>query len=113
MATKTPSLLEQSITTIIDTFHKYSTQEGHPDTLSQREFIKMVKTDLANFLKKEKRKVNLINDIMEDLDTNLDKQLSFEEFSILMAKMVYATHEKMHEKNPRGHDHSHGSGLGK
>lgn len=51
MATKTPSLLEQSITTIIDTFHKYSTQEGHPDTLSQREFIKMVKTDLANFLK--------------------------------------------------------------
>lgn len=50
---------------------------------------------------------------MEDLDTNLDKQLSFEEFSILMAKMVYATHEKMHEKNPRGHDHSHGSGLGK
>ncbi|CAH6913059.1 protein S100-A9 [Phodopus roborovskii] len=113
MATQTPSLLERSISTIIDTFHKYAKEEGHTDTLSQGEFKKMVKADLANFLKKEKRKDKLINDIMEDLDTNLDKQLTFEEFVVLMAKMVHATHEKMHEKNPRGHDHSHGLGLGK
>ncbi|MDN8834010.1 hypothetical protein Q0L96_13500, partial [Staphylococcus aureus] len=113
MATKTPSLLERSIETIINIFHKYSVEGGHPDTLSQGEFKKLVKTDLANFLKKEKRKDELINDIMEDLDTDLNKQLSFEEFVILMAKMVHATHEKMHEHNSRGHNHSHGSGLGK
>lgn len=51
---------------------------------------------------------------MEDLDTNQDKQLSFEEFTMLVAKLVHASHEKMHEGNhPRGNDHSHGSGFGK
>lgn len=51
---------------------------------------------------------------MEDLDTNQDKQLSFEEFTMLVAKLVHASHEKMHEGNhPRGNEHSHGSGFGK
>ncbi|CAO2599003.1 Protein S100-A9 [Lemmus lemmus] len=114
MATNTPSLMERSIDTIIDTFHKNSTMEGHPDTLSQKEFKQLVKKDLATFMKKEKRRDSIINDIMEDLDTNQDKQLSFEEFVILIAKLVYATHEKMHEgNNPRGSQHKHGSGFGK
>ncbi|XP_008853793.1 protein S100-A9 [Nannospalax galili] len=106
------SQLERSIETIIDTFHKHSTKEGHPDTLSQKEFKNVVNNDLPNFLKKEKKEDKVINDIMEDLDTNQDKQLSFEEFTMLIAKLVHATHEKMHENNPRGDNHSHGKGLG-
>lgn len=51
MATRTPSEMERSINTIIDVFHKNSTMEGHPDTLSQKEFKQMVKKDLANFMK--------------------------------------------------------------
>lgn len=51
MATKTPSLMERSINTVIDVFHQYSKMEGHPDTLSQKEFKQMVKKDLANFMK--------------------------------------------------------------
>ncbi|KAM7318379.1 hypothetical protein ACRRTK_023116 [Alexandromys fortis] len=114
MAHQNPSLMERSINTIIDVFHTNSKVEGDPDTLSQKEFKQMVKKDLANFMKKEKRRDKIINDIMEDLDTNQDKQLSFEEFVMLVAKLVYATHEKMHEGNhPRGNDHSHGSGFGK
>ncbi|XP_059120816.1 protein S100-A9 [Peromyscus eremicus] len=113
MATKTPSVMERNINTVIDVFHQHSRMEGNTDTLSQKEFKKMVKNDLANFLKKEKRRNSLINDMMEDLDTNQDKQLSFEEFVMLVAKLVFATHEKMHEGHPRGNDHSHGSGFGK
>ncbi|KAK7800878.1 hypothetical protein U0070_011188 [Myodes glareolus] len=114
MATRTPSAMERSINTIIDVFHKNTAVEGNTDTLSQKEFKQMVKKDLANFMKKEKRREKVINDIMEDLDTNQDKELSFEEFVILVAKLVYASHEKMHEGNhPRGNDHSHGSGFGK
>lgn len=51
MATRTPSVMERSINTVIDIFHKNATLEGHPDTLSQKEFKQMVKIDLANFMK--------------------------------------------------------------
>lgn len=54
----------------------------------------------------------LIKDIMEDLDTNGDKQLSFEEFVMLIAKLVHASHEEMHKNTPKGQGHSHGPGLG-
>nr|6ZFE_A Chain A, Protein S100-A9 [Mus musculus] len=113
MANKAPSQMERSITTIIDTFHQYSRKEGHPDTLSKKEFRQMVEAQLATFMKKEKRNEALINDIMEDLDTNQDNQLSFEEAMMLMAKLIFACHEKLHENNPRGHGHSHGKGCGK
>ncbi|XP_036047206.1 protein S100-A9 [Onychomys torridus] len=115
MATKTPSMMERNINTIIEVFHQHARTEGNTDTLSQKEFKNMVKSDLANFMKKEKKKEKLINDIMEDLDTNDDKQLAFEEFVMLVAKLVFATHEKMHasEQNLRGKEHSHGSGFGK
>ncbi|XP_013365438.1 PREDICTED: protein S100-A9 isoform X2 [Chinchilla lanigera] len=101
------SLLERSLETIIDTFHQYSTKAGHPDTLNKREFRALAKTELPNFLK-----CGDINDIMEDLDTNQDQQLSFEEVSMLFARLTNASHEKMHEGHHRGHDHSHGPGLG-
>ncbi|XP_028746688.1 protein S100-A9 [Peromyscus leucopus] len=112
MATKTPSVMERNINTVIDVFHQYSRKGGNPDTVRQQEFKEMVKTDLATFLKKEKKDETLINDIMEDLDTNQDKQLSFEEYTMLIAKLIFATHEKLHEGHRRGNEHSHGSGFG-
>lgn len=48
---------------------------------------------------------------MEDLDTNADKQLSFEEFIMLMARLTWASHEKMHEDD-EGPGHHHKPGLG-
>jgi hypothetical protein len=51
MANKAPSQMERSITTIIDTFHQYSRKEGHPDTLSKKEFRQMVEAQLATFMK--------------------------------------------------------------
>ena len=106
------SKLEPSLDTIIDTFHKYSQLEGHPDTLNKKEFKQLAEKELANFLKCENRKQEEINDIMEDLDTNQDEQLSFEEVIMLFARLINASHEKMHEGHHRGHDHSHGKGLG-
>uniref|UniRef100_A0A452R0M5 EF-hand domain-containing protein n=1 Tax=Ursus americanus TaxID=9643 RepID=A0A452R0M5_URSAM len=75
------SQLECSIQTIINIFHQYSVRLGHPDTLNQKELKQLVKKELPNFLKKQKKNDNAINKIMEDLDTNGDKQLNFEEFS--------------------------------
>ncbi|KAM6168247.1 protein S100-A9 [Erethizon dorsatum] len=106
------SLMERSLETIINTFHHYSRQAGHPDTLNKKEFKDLVNKELPNFLKCERKKGE-IDDIMEDLDTNQDQQLSFEEVIMLFAKLTNASHDKMHEGgHHRGHDHSHGPGLG-
>ncbi|XP_007946782.1 protein S100-A9 [Orycteropus afer afer] len=105
------SQLECNIETIINIFHQYSVRLGHPDTLNQREFKQLVKKELANFLKKQKRDDKAINHILEDLDTNGDKQLNFEEFVILVGRLTHASHEEMH-KNAHGEGHSHGPGLG-
>lgn len=69
-------------------------------------------TTLLPNLQKEKKNEAAINDIMEDLDTNGDKDLSFEEFIILVAKLTIASHEEMHKNTPKGEGHSHGPGFG-
>lgn len=63
-------------------------------------------------LQQKGRNEALIKDLMDDLDTNGDKQLSFEEFVMLIAKLIYASHEEMHKNTPKGQGHSHGPGLG-
>ncbi|XP_014647354.1 PREDICTED: protein S100-A9-like [Ceratotherium simum simum] len=100
------SEMERSIETIINVFHQYSVRLGHPDTLNQKEFKQLVQKELENFLKNKKKDEKVINHILEDLDTNVDKQLSFEEFIVLVARLTVASHEKMHE-NAQGHGHSH------
>ncbi|XP_004620094.1 protein S100-A9 [Sorex araneus] len=106
------SRMEASIENIINTFHQYSTRLKHPDTLNYAEFKDLVKKELPNFLKQKNRDEAALKDIMEDLDTNADKQLSFEEFTMLVAKLVVASHEEMHKNTPKGPGHSHGPGLG-
>ncbi|KAM5294120.1 protein S100-A9 isoform 1-T2 [Glossophaga mutica] len=107
-----PSLMECSIDNIIKIFHQYSRQQDHPDRLNQSEFKELVQKELPNFLKKEGRDEEAIKEILEDLDTSGDKQLSFEEFSMLVAKLTEAAHEEMHKNNPKGDHHSHGGGFG-
>ncbi|XP_054418862.1 protein S100-A9 [Pteronotus mesoamericanus] len=107
-----PSQMEGSINTVIKIFHQYSRRQDHHDRLNQREFSQMVKKELPNFLKKEKRDERAIKDILEDLDTNGDKELSFEEFSMLVARLTNAAHEEMHKHTHKGKDHEHGPGFG-
>ncbi|KAF6075806.1 S100 calcium binding protein A9 [Phyllostomus discolor] len=107
-----PSLMECSINNVIKIFHQYSRQEAHTDRLNQNEFKELVQKELPNFLQKENRNEAAIKEILEDLDTSGDKQLSFEEFAMLVAKLTEAAHEEMHKDGHRGHDHQHGKGFG-
>ncbi|KAG3281598.1 hypothetical protein H1C71_032284 [Ictidomys tridecemlineatus] len=106
------SQMESSIETVINVFHQYAVRLGNRDTLNQKEFIQMVQKELQNYLKKEGKNEKLINHILEDLDTNVDKQLSFEEFVMLIAKLIHASHEEMHKNASNTEGHSHGPGLG-
>ncbi|XP_019482834.1 PREDICTED: protein S100-A9 [Hipposideros armiger] len=106
------SLMECSFETIINIFHQYSVRLGHPDRLNQREFKQLVKKELPNFLKKQKRNEAAINKIMVELDTDGDKDLTFEEFAVLIGRLTAASHEEMHRTAPPGEGHSHGPGFG-
>ncbi|XP_036922938.1 protein S100-A9 [Sturnira hondurensis] len=107
-----PSLMECSIENVIKVFHQYSRRQEHLDRLNQSEFKELVQKELPTFLKKEGRDEKAIEEILEDLDTNGDKQLSFEEFSMLVAKLTEAAHEEMHKNSPKGDHHHHGPGFG-
>ncbi|XP_014720470.3 protein S100-A9-like isoform X1 [Equus asinus] len=106
------SQMERDLETIINVFHQYSVRLGHPDTLNQKEFKQLVQKELANFLQNEQKDEGAINHILEDLDTNEDKQLSFEEFIMLVIRLTLASHQKMHENAPKLPGHHHGGGLG-
>ncbi|XP_045672726.1 LOW QUALITY PROTEIN: protein S100-A9 [Phyllostomus hastatus] len=108
-----PSLMECSINNVIKIFHQYSRHEDHPDRLSQSEFKELVQKELPTFLKKENRDEEAIKEILEDLDTSGDKQLSFEEFAMLVAKLTQAAHEEMHKGGHIGDHHQHREGFGK
>lgn len=69
-------------------------------------------TTLSPNLQKEKRNEALIKDILEDLDTSGDNDLSFEEFITLVGRLTEASHEEMHKNTPKGHGHTHGPGFG-
>lgn len=69
-------------------------------------------TALPPNLQKQKRDEAAINHILEELDTNGDTELTFEEFSVLIARLTVASHEEMHKTAPPGKGHSHGPGFG-
>ncbi|XP_048193134.1 protein S100-A9-like [Perognathus longimembris pacificus] len=97
----TKSQMEKHLDTVNNVFHHYSVRLGHPDTLNKKEVKQLVQKELPNFLKKENKDDKEINEIMEDLDTNQDDTLDFDEFVILVARVSNTFHEEMH-KNAHG-----------
>ncbi|OBS79624.1 hypothetical protein A6R68_22174, partial [Neotoma lepida] len=105
--------MEQGMETIIKTFHKHSRKEGDPDTLSEKEFKQLVNKDMPNTLKKEKKDEKAMNHMMEDLDTNEDGHVSFDEFVSLLSKVLITNHKKIHENvSSSGHDQDHSPSYG-
>uniref|UniRef100_A0A8C8UCM2 EF-hand domain-containing protein n=1 Tax=Peromyscus maniculatus bairdii TaxID=230844 RepID=A0A8C8UCM2_PERMB len=110
------SQMEQGMETIIKTFHKHSGKEGDPDTLSQKEFKQLLNKDMPNTFKKEKKDKKAMNHMMEDLDTDKDGQLCFDEFVDLLVKVLITDHKKTHKNvssydNGLSHDPSYGPSL--
>lgn len=77
-----------------------------------RPWPRLALTTLSPDLQKQKKNDKAINHMMEELDTNGDKDLSFEEFAILVARLTELSHEEMHKTAPPGEGHSHGPGFG-
>ncbi|XP_029786421.1 protein S100-A12-like [Suricata suricatta] len=89
--------LEDHLEGIIDVFHQYSAQEGHQDTLSKGEMKKLMMRELPNSLKNTKDQAT-IDKIFQDLDADKNGQVTFEEFVVLVSRVLQTAHENIHKE---------------
>nr|XP_044994514.1 protein S100-A9-like [Jaculus jaculus] len=86
--------LEESIENIVNIFHQYSVRIEPRDLLNKKELRNLVANELPNFLKKETRNQTALDDLMEDLDKNQDSQLDFNEFVVLVSRVLQARQQQ-------------------
>ncbi|XP_058503322.1 S100 calcium binding protein T [Solea solea] len=95
-----PSTLENAMQLMIQTFHKYSGDEGDKYTLSRSELKEMLTTELATYLGNAQDK-EAVDKIMGDLDSNNDGEVDFTEFIILIGALTVACNDYFQEYNDK------------
>ncbi|XP_020847685.1 protein S100-A12 [Phascolarctos cinereus] len=99
--------LKSSLKIFVDVFHKYSKISGNLDALNRREMKQLLNKEMPHFIKNSKD-LKDVQSLFEELDTNLDSDIDFKEFAVMIARVVMETHEKMHENAPPGKHHGPG-----
>ncbi|XP_077430738.1 protein S100-A1-like isoform X4 [Vanacampus margaritifer] len=94
------SSLENAMQLMIQTFHKYSGNEGDKYTLSKAELKDMLTTELGNYLGKAQDK-EAVEKVMCDLDSNGDGEVDFTEFIILVGALTVACNDFFLEFNDK------------
>ncbi|XP_008321364.1 S100 calcium binding protein T [Cynoglossus semilaevis] len=87
-----PSTLENAMQLMIQTFHKYSGNEGDRFTLSKPELKELLVTELGNYLGNAQDK-EAVDKVMGDLDSNNDGEVDFTEFIILVGALTVACND--------------------
>ncbi|XP_054636767.1 S100 calcium binding protein T isoform X2 [Dunckerocampus dactyliophorus] len=94
------STLESAMQLLIQTFHKYSGNEGDKYTLSKLELKEMLTTELGNYLGHAQDK-EAVDKVMCDLDSNGDGEVDFTEFIILVGALTVACNDFFLEYNEK------------
>ncbi|KAB0385991.1 protein S100-A12 [Muntiacus reevesi] len=89
--------LEDYLEGIINIFHQYSVRLGDYDTLIKRELKQLITKELPNTLKNTKDQAT-IDKIFQELDANKDGQVSFEEFIVLVSRVLKTAHDDIHKE---------------
>uniref|UniRef100_A0A8C4KSZ1 EF-hand domain-containing protein n=1 Tax=Equus asinus asinus TaxID=83772 RepID=A0A8C4KSZ1_EQUAS len=84
--------LEDHLEGVINIFHQYSVRVGHFDTLSKGELKQLITRELNT---KDKA---TIDQIFQDLDADKDGQVTFNEFVVLVCKVLKTAHEDIHKE---------------
>ncbi|XP_062847958.1 S100 calcium binding protein T [Trichomycterus rosablanca] len=91
--------LENAMQLMIQTFHKYSGNEGDKYTLSKAELKEMLTQELGNYLGNAQDK-DAVEKVMGDLDSNNDGEVDFTEFVILVGALTVACNDFFQEFTP-------------
>uniref|UniRef100_A0A670JQL3 Protein S100 n=1 Tax=Podarcis muralis TaxID=64176 RepID=A0A670JQL3_PODMU len=92
-----PTLLEGAMDTLIKVFHHYSGKEGDKYKLNKGELKELLTSELTDFLSCQKDP-QLVDKIMQDLDSNKDNEVDFNEFVVLVAALTVACNDFFEEK---------------
>ncbi|XP_077576487.1 S100 calcium binding protein T isoform X2 [Stigmatopora nigra] len=98
--TENASTLESAMQLMIQTFHKYSGNEGDKYTLSKAELKEMLTTELGHYLGNAQDK-EAVDKVMCDLDSNGDGEVDFTEFIILVGALTVACNDFFLEFNEK------------
>ncbi|XP_057219820.1 protein S100-Z [Malurus melanocephalus] len=93
--------LEDAMDILIRIFHHYSGKKGDRYKLSKGEFKELFTSELTDFLSDQKDPL-LVNKIMNDLDSNKDSEVDFNEFVILVAALTVACKDFFEELKKEG-----------
>ncbi|XP_010148240.1 PREDICTED: protein S100-A11 [Eurypyga helias] len=89
-----PTETERCIESLLAVFQRYAGREGDNCTLSKREFLAFMNTELAAFTKNQKDP-GVLDRMMKKLDLNSDGQLDFQEFLNLIGGIAVACHQSL------------------
>ncbi|XP_034955844.1 protein S100-Z [Zootoca vivipara] len=92
-----PTLLEGAMDTLIKVFHHYSAKEGDKYKLNKGELKQLLTSELTDFLSCQKDP-QLVDKIMQDLDSNKDNEVDFNEFVVLVAALTVACNDFFEEQ---------------
>ncbi|KAM6365083.1 protein S100-A8-like [Pluvialis apricaria] len=90
--------LEMALKTIVEVYHRYSIREGELDLLNFNDFKTLLTEQAPTFLQACGRgNRDYLNKLFKETDLNNDKDLTFEEFTIVLAKLTDDAHRISHK----------------
>ncbi|PWA26522.1 hypothetical protein CCH79_00001178 [Gambusia affinis] len=97
-SSRMPSQLEGAMGALITVFYNYSGNDGDKHKLNKGELKELLHSELTDFLMSQKDPM-LVEKIMNDLDTNKDNEVDFNEFVVLVAALTVACNDFFQEQN--------------
>ncbi|XP_034094934.1 protein S100-Z isoform X1 [Gymnodraco acuticeps] len=95
-----PSQLEGAMDALITVFYNYSGSDGDRYKLNKGELKELLNSELTDFLTSQKDPM-LVEKIMNDLDSNKDNEVDFNEFVVLVAALTVACNDFFQEQQKK------------
>ncbi|XP_032880434.1 protein S100-B [Amblyraja radiata] len=83
--------LENALVTIIETFHKYSGNDGDKLKLKKADLKNLINNELSNFIE-DLKDPETLDKLVESLDTDGDTECDFQEFVAFISMVTTACH---------------------
>ncbi|KAM6294270.1 protein S100-A12-like [Aegotheles albertisi] len=97
--------LEMAMDTIVDVFHRYSIRQGELDCLSFKDFKTLMTEQAPNFLEVcNRNRAGYLEKLFQETDMNKDKEVCFEEYTIVLCKLADDAHRNSHGSDRCGPD---------
>ncbi|KAM7392474.1 hypothetical protein PAMA_007541 [Pampus argenteus] len=100
LTSRMPSQLEGAMDALIAVFYNYSGNDGDKYKLNKGELKELLNSELTDFLTSQKDPM-LVEKIMNDLDSNKDNEVDFNEFVVLVAALTVACNDFFQEQQKK------------